>query len=230
MKETYLKTRLEAIRKQLCSVYNGGDGLSSSSIGREREVFLSHFLSEVMPQSYRFGFGDIIDESGKKSGQVDIVIENQFFPSLPLVGSSSPRLYLAESVLAAIEVKSNIRKEFDDALRTAKKIKSLTRDVADGYTEGIAKEKINIEIPVFAVGYTGWKTVKKVEEKLNENKCIDGILVVDPGIFVYRDSLFEGNETYLEGDSLWGLIRLIYGAGIFMLLTSYDIGKYVKSS
>ncbi len=79
--------------------------MSDSSKGSEREHFIDLFLKEVFPPSYRFGTGDALDSAGNKSGQLDVVVELTFFPSLPALGGGS-RLYLAEGVAAVIEVKS----------------------------------------------------------------------------------------------------------------------------
>lgn len=229
----FLNTRLTAIQKQLINVYEGGSGLSSSSIGSEREIFINYFLSGVMPPVYRFGFGDITDIAGNKSGQVDIVVENQFFPSIPMVGALSPRLYLAEGVLAAIEVKSDISSQLDEAVDTAKKIKALSKDpeAVNGYAGVFAEDKIIEEIPVFAVGYKGWKKIDTTREKLLANESLDGILIIEePGIFVYKNKLFGKPINYKGPDALWGLIRLIHEAGSLVFSTSFDLGKYLLDS
>lgn len=227
----FLKSRLTAIQKQLISVYEGGDGLSSSSKGSEREIFINYFLAGIMPPVYRFGFGDITDVEGNKSGQVDIVVENQFFPSIPMVGAFSPRLYLAEGVLAALEVKSDISKQLDEAEDTAKKIKELKKspESVNAYAGTFAEDKINGEIPVFAVGYKGWNSIDKVKENLAKKESIDGILVIDPGFFVYKNKLFEEGTDYTGAESLWGLIRLIHEAGAFVMSTSFDLGDYLTN-
>ena len=49
-----------------------------------------------LPPIYRFGTGDATDSTGNKSGQLDVVVEYPFSPSLPVVGTGQSRLYLAE--------------------------------------------------------------------------------------------------------------------------------------
>ena len=95
--ENHIVKRLAGIQGQLISAHAGGGELSSATKGNEREQFIDLFLSQVFPPIYRFGTGDIIDSNGNKSGQLDVVIEYPFVPSLPLVGGK-PRLYLAEGV------------------------------------------------------------------------------------------------------------------------------------
>ena len=91
----HLTTRLEGILQQLIGGYLAGRSMSSATKGTERETFVDRFLSEVFPRQFRFGTGDAIDAYGHKSGQLDVVIEYPFSPSLPTIGSAS-RLYLAE--------------------------------------------------------------------------------------------------------------------------------------
>lgn len=124
--ETFLKPRLEAIHKMLMAGFYGSGELSSASKGHERELFINTFLSQIFPPNYRFGNGDIIDGHNKKSGQVDIVIEYSNYMSFPYL-FGGPRLYLAEGVAAAIETKSNLCGQWDEALATASKVKELAR-------------------------------------------------------------------------------------------------------
>lgn len=77
------------------------------------EKYLSLFLSNVLPPLYRFGTGDITDalsnnDASRKSGQIDIVVEMPWAPSFLMSAGSSVRLYPAEAVGTAIEIKSNL--------------------------------------------------------------------------------------------------------------------------
>jgi hypothetical protein len=69
----------------LKGVHQAGDRLSNASKGNEREAFINGFLSQVLPPHFRFGSGDITDQHGARSGQLDIVVEYPFVPSLPIV-------------------------------------------------------------------------------------------------------------------------------------------------
>ena len=59
------------------------------------------------------GTGDATDAGGNRSGQLDVVVEYPFAPSLPL-GVGTTRLYLAEGVAAVVEVKSDAAGQTDD--------------------------------------------------------------------------------------------------------------------
>ncbi len=93
--------------------------MSSATSGQERAAFIDQFLSQAFPSPFRFGTGDATDVVGGRSGQLDVVVEFPFMPSLPIAGGSSSRLYLAESVAAVVEVKSNVGAQWNQALHTA---------------------------------------------------------------------------------------------------------------
>src|SRR5262245_9616236 len=103
-----IRDRLAGIQQMLLGARAAGSSLSTATKGREREAFVNGFLTEVLPPHFRFGSGDLIDHERSRSGQLDIVVEYPFLPSLPLGVGGSPRLYLAEGIVAVIEVKSNV--------------------------------------------------------------------------------------------------------------------------
>ncbi|MFT5741831.1 MAG: hypothetical protein ACI822_003171, partial [Gammaproteobacteria bacterium] len=79
------------------------------------EAFVRTVLEPFLPPSYAIGSGRIVDAYGRYSDHFDIVIYNRDVPRIGL--SASQPVYLYESVLAAIVVKSKlIRKSFFDAL------------------------------------------------------------------------------------------------------------------
>jgi hypothetical protein len=84
MANDYVLKRLEGIRSQLMAAHEAGDPMSNSTKGREREAFINDFLRNVLPPIYRFGTGDATDVNGNRSGQLDVVVEYPFGPSLPL--------------------------------------------------------------------------------------------------------------------------------------------------
>ena len=61
---TQLKHRLDAILKIAQTHHEAGAGMSNSTIGSEREVFVGELLSKIFPNAYRFSSGDIIDARG----------------------------------------------------------------------------------------------------------------------------------------------------------------------
>jgi hypothetical protein len=212
--------RLEGIRSQLLGAHQAGSSLSAATKGHERETFIHSFLSEVFPTPFRFGTGDVTDIHGAKSGQLDVVIEYPFSPSLPIVGSATTRLYLAESVAAVIEVKSNVATQWDEALNTARALHPISRSFGTTITMGPVFD----HIPLFVVGYTGWKNAGTVQSHLNVATEISGILIIDEGIFV---SSPEFGDVVASGDwSLWGLITCLHLATQSLKAASTDPIQY----
>lgn len=119
MPNIHILKRLQKIQSVLMGVHQMSVSMSSAAKGAERDEFVSKFLTEVLPPTFRFGTGDATDSQGAKSGQLDIVVEYPFGPSLPNAGSASSRLYLAETVAAVIEVKSNAAVQWNEATHTA---------------------------------------------------------------------------------------------------------------
>ena len=92
------------------------------SKGECRETLIENFLSEMYPDRYCFGDGEIIDSSGNVSKQSDIVIYDDRLPVLEYEGSKH---FFSEGVLAHIEVKSNLSGEFENALNNVESVKNL---------------------------------------------------------------------------------------------------------
>jgi len=204
-----LNYRLEGILDILIGTHKSGSGSSSATKGFEREIFVRHFLSRVFPPHFRFGSGDIIDQNGNQSGQVDIVVEYPFIPSLPSSHDDSLRLYFAEGVAAVIEVKSNIQNEWGSILEKANKVGNLQRKsgVAQrGDLYGCSLPKI----PFYVVGYYGWDKFDTLKEKVKSNS-VSGILQINKKWFyaLPPDPYFDSRapDCYAdENDCLMGLI------------------------
>jgi hypothetical protein len=181
MPNEHVLQRLIGLQGILKGVRDGSATLSASSKGREREAFIGKFLAEVLPPIYRFGAGDATDSTGQRSGQLDVVVEYPFSPSLPNVLSPTSRLYLAESIAAVIEVKSDAAAQWEEAVSTAKQLAPLKRVFGAIMTTDYFPEET---IPLFVVGYTGWSKVETLEKHLAENPEVTGILIIEPSLFV----------------------------------------------
>lgn len=161
--------RLQACLDQLRAAYAGGSPMSSASKGMERELFVEVFLKNVMPPAYRFGSGDVVDAKGNTSGQVDIVIESLTVPSFPLVGVALPRLYLAEGVGAAIEVKSDLASQWEEAVGTAERL-----------------SRLQPQIQPIVVGYRGWAKWETLATRIDAAPHFAGCLTLDPPRYLGR--------------------------------------------
>ena len=206
MQNSDVMQRLVGVQQILVGVHQAGSPLSASSKGSERQAFIDSFLREVLPPLYRFGTGDATDINGNRSGQLDVVVEYPIAPSLPLTGPNATRLYLAESVAAVIEVKSDIAKQWTKAQQTASQLAPLQRAFGAQMTMGGIPPKPRI--PLFVAGYTGWKTVDTLRANLTQDNNIAGILVIDAGLFASSSEYLGMTAT--GPWALWGLISILH--------------------
>jgi hypothetical protein len=212
----HIATRLAGIRAMLMGAHHAGSTMSTASRGSERAAFVDKFLCEVLTPQFRFGDGDATDATGNRSGQLDVVVEYPWVPSLPVVGANRPRLYLAEGVAAVIEVKSDLTKQWDEVRHTSSQLKKLSRKYGGGMSSGFEPPE---KIPLFAVGYTGWKTMDTVQQRLGDG-AVEGILVIDAGLFA---SVPQFQRITAHGDwSLWGLIACLHQ--VTSVLSSRAVG------
>jgi hypothetical protein len=202
--------RLMGIQNQLIAGYQATAGMSSTAKGHERQEFIDKFLSQVFPTPFRFGTGDATDKNGNKSGQLDVVIEFPFGPSLPVVGGTTSRLYLAETIAAVVEVKSNIAAQWNEAVSTAQQLFPLQRSYGASMTMGPDLPNI----PLFVASYVGWTQLQTTEQKLNSSNEISGILIIEQGIFVSSPQFgsIKANGPW----ALWGLIACLHQATGFL--------------
>jgi hypothetical protein len=215
MPNVHVLRRLEGIQDILNGVHRHSDPLSPASKGQERQAFIEDFLAKVLPPIYRFGTGDATDAAGNRSGQLDVVVEYPFAPSLPAIGSGKTRLYLAESVAAVVEVTS----QWEEVVRTATQLAPLRRYFPTAITMGNLSESI----PLLVAGYTGWKEVATAQRHLQQAPNIAGVLVIDSGIFVRDDGLVATGPW-----SLWGLISTLHEVTSGLQSASSDPHSYAR--
>jgi uncharacterized protein DUF6602 len=195
-----IEQRLVGIQLVLSSAFEAGKLMSPASKGSEREIFISYFLTEVLPPIYRFGSGDITDAAANTAGQMDLVIEVPWCPSFP-VGGAGVRLYPAEGVGAAIEVKSDLAKEWGDVQRKAEALSKLRQRLAGVSVDDEGKLMLHVPtdelIPFYAVGYEGWKTTDSISPRLRGAQ-LDGILVIKHQVFAWSN-----RKEYLSRTAEW---------------------------
>jgi hypothetical protein len=227
-----LSQRLEGIQQILMAHHAAGKRLPNAAKGTERETLLREFLGRVFPSPFRFGSGAITDSDGQTTGQIDVVAEFPFFPSFPTPGASE-RLYLAESVAFAVEVKSDLTAQWSQLETTAEAVLPLRRRwrghlVFESGDFEIAPASVS-RIPFMVVGFTGPSNVETLERRLSDTtevKRPDGALVLQSGVYVCS---LTGNRA--TGAS--GLFAFCVDAARFAtnVLTAHpDFSNYFRSS
>ena len=95
--------------------------------GKAREQIISDYLSNILPKCVRIGTGFIIDSAGEISRQIDVLIYRDDYHPVITVGTIN--YYMAESVVAVIEIKASIKntKTLADAIENIKSAKKLDR-------------------------------------------------------------------------------------------------------
>jgi hypothetical protein len=206
MPNAHVVGRLAGIKNILMGVHQASRPLTSMTSGEERQAFIESFLANVLPPIYRFGSGDCTDAAGHRSGQLDVVVEYPFSPSLPSVGNSPTRLYLAEGVAAVVEVKSNVAAQWPQAQHTAAQLAPVRRSF--GTTMQMGGFPATQQIPLFVAGYTGWTTMQTLDTHLAQNSDVAGILVIESELFASSPQFggFRVNGPL----ALWGLISVLH--------------------
>jgi uncharacterized protein DUF6602 len=203
----HVENRLEAIQQSLLAHYQGGSGLPSALIGGEREHLLNEYLSKLLPPIYRFGSGAVTDATGELSGQLDVVMELPLGSNFPMPAGAE-RLYLAESVAAVIEVKSDISSQWSQVQDAIRKVKILRRDIRQSSAILLESSPEPIieagpKIPCYAVGYHGYRSLEALQDRLSATPIEsrpDGVLVLESGCFL---------GVSCKADGVWGLYAFV---------------------
>lgn len=217
--------RLRGLRELLKGAHAAGKEIASSTRGGEREQVAELLLRQSLNPLLRLGSGEITDRSGRSSGQVDIVVENLFAPTLPCLTASS-RLYLAEGVAAAIEVKSDLQDQWSSVEKKAQEIGRMRREF--GGTTSVHGASIE-HVPTYAVGFTGWKRAATLRKKL-ASTSLRGALVIEPGVFVTHPDLEPSwMRCELEGEAaLLGLLWCLQTDCNLIREAGCDVLGYVR--
>jgi hypothetical protein len=121
--------------------------------GTPREAFIREFLDKHLNSTVSIGTGEIIDCNSKprdKRNQFDIVIYKKNYPRMDFGGGVNA--FLAESVVATIEVKSILDKAaIEQAVGAAVKAKQLVKSENKSFSAGYLPPSILS----FVVAYEG---------------------------------------------------------------------------
>jgi len=177
--------------------------------GTPRENFLKIFLINHLSERVAIGLGEIIDartQASEPRHQNDIIIYRRNFPRITFDHTISA--YLAESVVATIDVKSTLSKdELVKAVRAAHDIKQLERHDHHVLSAGYRPPSILS----YVVAYDGPASMETVSSWLNpihqelslsypmissQNRLttpspsLDGIFVLGKGFVLFANSPF----------------------------------------
>ncbi|HDH1371129.1 MULTISPECIES: DUF6602 domain-containing protein [Klebsiella pneumoniae complex] len=241
-----LYERLSSVLDMLNANYRSVKNSPSAVKGVARSDFVNNYLKSSVPQGLRISTsGEIIDNQNNCTGELDIILENGYFPNIPILNIDSARLYFAESVAAVIEVKSNLQGQWQEAVATGEKLQAITRNFGNSTVSSYHTGHVTIlntvfnspnlpkvelprilkKIPYFVVGYTGWEKNETLKAKLDDTKgVVSGILQLDRGVFISDDNFksIEANGPL----SLLAFIDVIYESFNFIKSTNADLLAY----
>lgn len=190
-----LRKKLKRIQANLMSGHDDSAGFASAISGAEREIVYSSLLSSVLPQGHRASSGAIIDSTGLETGQVDLVVEGPRSISFP-VASERNRLFIAATVVAAFEIKSDLNAQRMEAIKKVEEIRRLKRF-------SIKKDDFvmfdRLQIPTFIVGYKGPTDINTLEKNFISRSALspNGVLSIDTSLFIGRSP--GGDWRYAQG-------------------------------
>jgi hypothetical protein len=241
-----LKAHLDAVEAQLLATSkipaNTGHSLHK---GTPREAFIKKFLEGHLSERVAVGTGEIIDcnsrpnpPSTAQRNQYDIVLYKRDYPKLDIGGGICA--FLAESVVATIEVKSTLdRDELMKSIRAAHAAKLLTRNVVTSFTTGYQPPSILN----YVVAYDGPSKMSTVHGWINPihtsleiispalaigetrstqvSPSIDGVFVLGKGFLVFDNVPFgfvndEFRQRFPVG--IWQYSNVSSGSLLFFFL------------
>jgi hypothetical protein len=186
-----LKAHINAVESHLLSISkipaNTGHTLHK---GTPREAFIREFLQSHLSERVAIGTGEIIDaksQPGEARHQLDIVIYKRDYPKLDFGGGING--FLAESVVATIEVKSILDK---DAMRqsivAAYNTKKLQQNLVTSFSTGYLPPSILN----YVVAYDGPANIETIYKWIPEIHAEQGISIPnldpDPNVRVSTSS------------------------------------------
>lgn len=191
--------------------------------GTGREGILIDFLSEALPARFSVGRGFICDTFGRRSGQVDVVVNDDHILR-PWPYDERRALYFCEAVGAAVEVKSALtRSELERAVSGGSAVKQVRRVPAPAGTlrfmTDAEKQRADIILSyVFAFeAAASIASIKSWWAHINQRLAlpaeaqIDALIVLDKGVIF---NIPEGETGYgfkVEGRPVYGLVGVEAG-------------------
>ncbi|PWY55655.1 hypothetical protein DGG96_11160 [Legionella qingyii] len=231
-------------QQKILSVQAGSAGSSGHPTvkGGAREKFITEFLSKHLGNLVSIGQGEIIDSDsvpGEQRNQHDIIIYKSHYPKIEY--SQGNYAFMAESVLATIEVKSTLSfKNLKSSMDVARKTKNLKRNIARGLSVGYvpssilnflfaykceakistAAEWISRACEELSIIYP--KLPKSIEERIRvKGPALDGIYILNKGVLFYDNTpvtLTNDNGRNFYTDYPWLLVSDIENSLLWMFL------------
>ncbi len=138
MSESYYRQRLMSEFLRLVNESKDASLISHPVLkGNIREFGLGRLISQILPDGWDIGKGQIHDSFGNQSGEIDLIIYNKkIIP--PLLFNEKEGIYPIESVLYIFEIKSkSTLKEISTTIEKFTKVRNL-KSISKSYERLIA--------------------------------------------------------------------------------------------
>jgi hypothetical protein len=166
---------------------------SSINIGDNREIFLNKFLKQSLPNKLIVKEGEIWDQKGNKTDQLDTIIVRDDCPCLDFGGKD---VFLIEGIFAVIEIKSNLdSRELNRAGETLERVKNLNIS-----SRGVAiRSSVSLDRPlriVFSYNGINWNRLRKLIVQNNWEDLFDLICILGKGVIFSKGRLVSWNTKH----------------------------------
>jgi hypothetical protein len=166
-----LRTFFNGAVDELRAAYSKSVGAPDACKGSLRENGVKRAIEHSLPSIVRLYTGEIIDPFEGQSGQVDGILVHATGSALA-TSADDARIAFAEGVLAAIESKSNVAKQWDEVLLTWSKLRVLRRFDPESppavLDRGAPLVPQEAGIPLAVIGRNGWRSRVTLERKVEE--------------------------------------------------------------
>ncbi|WP_153014164.1 DUF6602 domain-containing protein [Pseudomonas sp. EpS/L25] len=185
----------------------------SATMGSTREKLIQDFLIAHLPQMTNAVSGVIVDSSGARSKQQDIVLVLKSIPRLPF--ASGHDLILQEGVVATFEIKTEITPSLlEDVFENIKSVRGLKSSSLGGAKLGDATwPYARILTVVITYGGSSLDSILRKFDDFSDSSIPDVYLDFKKGILIRNEGLIypvSGSGSYLVyDDPSVGLARLL---------------------
>lgn len=193
--EQQMKAKLAEVR-----VTFGHSGIKGTQI----EAIFREFLRSYLARRLSIGHGEIVDTSGARSGQVDIVVAEDDHPFT--FTQEQPGLFFIEGICAAGEVKSVLTsEELRRTIENSHKFKALRVQELNGSLSFTCPEdqvRFYDHRPFFLIAMESQLTLKAVAQAVSDSggfaspknkKILDAVFILDRGWLI---DLGRGEGSY----------------------------------
>lgn len=192
------RQQLELLQKQMTLRFEEIRAMyeHTGNKGSNAEKILRDFLQQFLPPYYRIGEGEVIDQTGAHSRQIDIVITNEYHPYLNDL--TAPSIFIIEGVSCVAEVKSVLNgEELEKALKNSLSFKRLEialpmeTEISHSNPEDLSR--FVFKRPSFLFAFESKLSISTIKERIEDwNKLhnlsipeqIDGVFILTGGSII----------------------------------------------